>query len=184
MKLEDLEIDGARLITPDRIEDSRGFLSEAWRAGTVRHRGTDVQFVQDNHAYSPLKGTVRGLHFQLAPMAQGKLTRVTRGAIFIVAVDLRGSSPTYGRHVSAVLSWKNWTQLWVPGEFAHGYCTLEPETDVVYKVSAHFDPNLARGILWDDPGLGIRWPVGDATAIVSDRDRRQPRLSEISPPFP
>src|SRR5689334_10791688 len=149
MKIEDLEIEGVQLITPEKIEDSRGFLSEAWRLGVVSDMGREVLFMQDNHAYSREKGTVRGLHFQLAPMQQGKLTRVARGSIFVVGVDLRGSSPTYGKHVSAVLTWKNWAQLWTPGEFAHGYCTLEPDTEVIYKVSAYFDPGRARGIAWD-----------------------------------
>jgi len=135
MQVEPLSIADVKLITPRRFQDDRGFFSETWSARVWEDAGLEANFVQDNHAYSVAKGVVRGLHFQLQPAAQGKLVRVTRGAILDVAVDIRRGSSTFGRHVSAVLSADNWAQLWVPEGFAHGYITLQPETEVVYKVT-------------------------------------------------
>jgi dTDP-4-dehydrorhamnose 3,5-epimerase len=121
---------------------------------------------------------VRGLHLQIDPNPQGKLVRAVRGAIFDVAVDVRHGSPTFGRHVSAVLSAENWSQLWVPPGFLHGYCTLEPDSEVIYKVTGPYDRAAERGVLWSDPALGIEWPVGLGEAILSDKDRVLPLLSE------
>ena len=134
--------------------------------------------MQDNHVRNPLKGTLRGLHYQVPPAAQGKLVRVTRGAIFDVAVDIRRGSPSFGRHAAAVLTADNWYQLWIPPGYAHGYCTLEDDTEVQYKTTDFYNPAHDRGIGWDDPVLMITWPVTIETAIVSDRDRTLPRLAK------
>jgi dTDP-4-dehydrorhamnose 3,5-epimerase len=141
--------------------------------------GADISFVQDNHSLSLQPGVVRGLHFQAPPHAQGKLVRVPRGAIFDVAVDIRAGSPTYGRHVAAVLSAANWCQLWIPIGFAHGFCTLEPGTEVLYKVTDYYAPDYDRGVRWNDPRLGIDWPVTAADAILSAKDARNPLLAEL-----
>ena len=183
MKVESLSIADVKLITPKKFGDGRGFFSETWNEQALAAAGIAAHFVQDNHAHSGAKGTVRGLHFQTGPMAQDKLIRVTRGAILDVAVDLRRSSTTFGKHVAAVLSAANWSQLWVPKGFAHGYCTLEPDTEVMYKVSAYYSPTHDRGILWDDPALAIAWPVTSATVHLSDKDKLQPKLASLPPVF-
>jgi dTDP-4-dehydrorhamnose 3,5-epimerase len=172
-----------KIITPRRFQDDRGFFSETWNVRAFREAGLEADFVQDNHAYSVEKGVVRGLHYQLPPSAQGKLVRVTKGAILDVAVDIRRASPTFGHHVSAVLSAENWRQIWVPVGFAHGYVTLEPHTEVVYKVTNLYAPALDRGIMWSDPALGIDWGLTDTEAILSEKDRRQPRLAEATDLF-
>ncbi|MGB4864844.1 MAG: dTDP-4-dehydrorhamnose 3,5-epimerase [Hyphomicrobium sp.] len=178
MKIESLAIADVKRITPPKFGDARGFFSETWNEKKLADAGINVHFVQDNHAFSAAKDTVRGLHFQLEPMAQDKLIRVTRGAILDVAVDIRRGSPTFGQHVSAVLSAENWAQLWVPKGFAHGYCTLEPDTEVVYKVTEYYSPQYDRGIQWDDPALAIAWPVTRAGAQLSDKDKAQPALAD------
>ena len=183
MKVESLAIADVKLITPKKFGDARGFFSETWNEKAFNEAGIAVRFVQDNHAFSEPKGTVRGLHFQTAPMAQDKLVRVTRGAILDVAVDVRRSSPAFGRHVAAVLSAENWAQLWVPKGFAHGYVTLEPDTEVIYKVTEYYSPANDKGILWDDPALGIDWPVARDKALLSDKDKMQPRLADLAAAF-
>lgn len=146
----------------------------------MRDAGLDLAFVQDNHSLSADVGTVRGLHFQLPPFAQDKLVRVVRGAIFDVAVDIRRGSPTFGRHVSAIVSAKEWNQILVPIGFAHGFCTIEPDTEVVYKVTNYYSPQHDRGLRWNDPALGIEWPDVAANAVLSERDARQPMWSELT----
>ena len=141
--------------------------------------GIPADFVQDNHSFSSAKGVVRGLHFQIKPHAQGKLVRVARGAIFDVALDIRGGSPTFGRHVSTILSAENWAQIWIPEGFAHGFCTLEPNTEVLYKTTAYYSPECSRGIKWDDPALGIAWPADPDDVVLSDADRNFPRLADL-----
>ena len=178
MKIESLAIADVKLITPRIIRDERGFFSETWNAQGLKDAGIDAKFVQDNHALSRAKGTVRGLHFQLAPKGQDKLIRCVRGAILDVAVDIRKSSPTFGQHVTAVLSATNWAQLWVPIGFAHGYATLEPDTEVIYKVTEYYSPALDRGIAWDDPALAIQWPVAARDAELSAKDKMQPLLAD------
>ena len=181
VKVESLAIPDVKLLTPRIFRDDRGFFSETWNAKTFAEAGIDQPFVQDNHALSRTKGTLRGLHFQTAPMAQDKLIRVTRGAIWDVAVDIRPGSPTFGRHVGAVISAENWTQIWVPKGFAHGYVTLEPDTEVIYKVTALYAPANDRGILWNDPALAIEWPVDPGSVVLSDKDKVLPRLADLPP---
>lgn len=175
-----LAIPEVRLLVPDRFADERGFFSETYSRRGLAEAGIEDEFVQDNHSLSAPVGTVRGLHYQLPPFAQAKLVRVTRGAVLDVAVDLRHGSPTFGRHVAATLSAANWSQLFVPVGFAHGFCTLEPDTELVYKVTAHYSREHDRGIRWDDPDLAIDWPVEPAVVVLSDKDRALPRLAEVA----
>jgi dTDP-4-dehydrorhamnose 3,5-epimerase len=179
LEVQSLAIPEVKLLTPRRFRDERGFFSESYNARVFAEAGIVGPFVQDNHAYSSQAGVVRGLHFQIAPRAQGKLVRVTRGAMLDVAVDIRQGSPTYGRHVSAVLSAANWTQIWVPQGFAHGYCTLEPDTEVLYKVTDYYAPEYERGVHWNDAALAIAWPVSGDTSIVSAKDMQLPPLAEM-----
>lgn len=179
MQVTTLGIADVKVVVPERFGDSRGSFSETYNKSVLASAGIDSEFVQDNHSFSIEPGTVRGLHFQTPPFAQDKLVRVVRGAAFDVAVDLRRGSPTYGRHVSVILSAEEWNQIFVPKGFAHGFCTLEPNTEVVYKVSAYYVRVHDKGLLWNDPDLGIRWPVAEGSAILSDKDRRLPRLGEL-----
>ncbi len=184
MKVERLAIPDVMLITPPRFGDARGFFSETFNAARLQAAGIAGPFVQDNQSLSRAKGVVRGLHCQVAPRAQGKLVRVVKGAIWDVAVDIRGGSPTYGQHVAATLSAENWAQLWVPMGFLHGFCTLEPDTEVIYKVTDEYDPALERGVLWNDPTLALPWPVQPDTAVLSDKDRLLPDFAAASAWFP
>jgi dTDP-4-dehydrorhamnose 3,5-epimerase len=179
LDIRPLAIPEVKLITPPKFGDHRGFFSETYNKRALAEAGLDLEFVQDNHSLSAQKGTLRGLHFQTPPFGQDKLVRVTRGAILDVAVDLRRGSPTYGQHVSAELSAENWSQLLVPIGFAHGFVTLEPDTEVLYKVTQYYSPECDRGLLWNDPDLGIPWPVAEADAILSDKDRKHPRLRDL-----
>ncbi len=183
MQVDEFGISAVKMLIPRKHGDHRGFFSEVYNQRALARAGIDVEFVQDNHSLSAEKGTVRGLHFQAPPFAQDKLVRVVRGAVFDVAVDLRRASPTYGRHVSAVLSAEAWNQLLVPTGFAHGFMTLEPDTEVIYKVSNYYAPEHDKGLLWNDPALRIAWPIPEADAILSDKDRGQPRLAELVTPF-
>jgi len=167
------------ILSPARHTDARGYFSEVYNKRELEEAGVDIDFVQDNHSMSNAPGTVRGLHFQTQPYAQAKLVRVPRGAIFDVAVDLRWGSPTYGHHVSAILSAKAWNQMLVPIGFAHGYMTLEPETEVVYKVSNYYSPAHEMGAYWNDPCLGIDWPFPEQDVVVGERDRNWPTLGDL-----
>ena len=178
-----LEIPDVKLIRPQRFSDNRGYFVETWRRDRFAEAGIDVDFVQDNASYSAAAGTVRGLHYQRQPAAQAKLVRVLSGAVFDVAVDVRRSSPTFGRHVSLTLTAESGEALFVPAGFAHGICTLEPSTEVAYKVSAFHSPALDTGILWNDAALCIAWPLGGKAPILSTRDLALPRLSEAAPDF-
>lgn len=178
-----LDIADVKLLQPPKFGDHRGFFSEVYNEKAFADGGVHIAFVQDNHSLSGEKGTVRGLHFQSPPFAQDKLVRVVRGAIFDIAVDLRRSSPTYGKHVSAILSADAWNQLLVPIGFAHGFMTLEPNTEVIYKVSNYYSPTHDHGLLWNDPALGIEWPLPHEQAVLSDKDRKQPLFAGLASPF-
>lgn len=182
MQIEASAIRDVKILTPSKHSDARGFFSEVYNAAALADHGIEVRFVQDNHSRSAEVGTLRGLHFQAPPFAQNKLIRVTRGRIFDVAVDLRRASPTFGRHVALELSAENWRQLFVPVGFAHGFCTLEPDTEVVYKVTDYYAPAHDCGLAWDDPDLAIEWPLQDAR-VLSERDARHPRLKDLGSPF-
>jgi dTDP-4-dehydrorhamnose 3,5-epimerase len=173
------EIAEIRIVVPRRHGDERGFFSEVWNRRALAEAGIDIDFVQDNHSLSAEAGTLRGLHFQSPPFAQNKLVRVLRGAILDVAVDLRRGSTSYGRHVAVELSAANWRQLLVPGEFAHGFVTLEPMTEVAYKVDAYYAPTHDKGIRWDDPDLAIAWPLRGRPPILSAKDRAQPAFADL-----
>jgi len=179
MQVERLSIPDVIVLTPKRFSDERGFFSETWSRRAFAEVGIDVDFVQDNHSLSRQAGVIRGLHFQIAPSPQGKLVRVVHGRILDVALDLRHGSPTYGRHVSHELTGEDGSQLWVPAGFAHGFCTLQPDTEVIYKVTGYYDAAADKGLAFDDPDLGIAWPVAPAAATVSDKDRRHPRLKDL-----
>jgi len=183
MKVFDQAIPAVKLVCPTRFGDDRGWFSETYRADTLAAAGVMDALVQDNQSFSAQVGTVRGLHFQVAPFAQAKLVRVLQGAILDVAVDLRRSSPTYGQHVAVRLDAEKGEQLFVPVGFAHGFCTLEPDTMIAYKVSAYYSRDCDRGVRWDEPAFGIDWPVTAATAVLSDKDRVAPLLVDLGPAF-
>jgi dTDP-4-dehydrorhamnose 3,5-epimerase len=178
-----LALDGCLLIEPGRFADLRGFFSEVFREEWFANTTPPVRFVQDNHSSSRRKGTVRGLHFQRPPRAQAKLIRVTRGAILDVAVDMRDGSSTYGQHITFQLSAENGRQIYMPAGFLHGFCTLEDDTEVTYKVSDTYSASHDGSVRWNDPTLGIQWPV-DGNAILSDKDRIAPLLSDLGDLFP
>lgn len=181
LEIRRLELDGLLEIRPPRFGDDRGFFSEVWREDRLAEAGVSARFVQDNHSYSKARGVLRGLHFQLPPAAQDKLVRVSHGSIFDVAVDIRRDSPTFGRWAGVVLSAREWNQLFVPKGFAHGFVTLEEDTEVLYKASTVYAPELERAIRFDDPAIGIDWPIDTSSVILSDKDRAAPLLSQIQP---
>ena len=183
MQVTELDIPDVRILTPKKHGDNRGFFSETYNRNALAELRIDIEFVQDNHSLSAEKGVVRGLHYQLPPMAQDKLIRVVRGAILDVAVDIRRGSPTFGKHVSAVIGADNWRQILVPIGFAHGFVTLEPNTEVIYKVSSYYSPKDERGILWNDPKLGIDWGIDPSAAVLSEKDRKYPTLAEVAELF-
>lgn len=181
MDVISLKIPEVKLLVPKIFRDARGWFSETFNRRSFAAVSPDAEFVQDNHSLSSEIGTVRGLHFQIPPRAQGKLIRVAKGAIFDVAVDIRFASPTYGRHVSVELSAENGAQIWIPPGFAHGFCTLERDTEVIYKVTDYFAPECERGLRWDDPALGIDWPVAASAVTLSDKDRDLPLFGDFAP---
>ncbi len=184
MKVEALRIPDVKLVTPVRFNDPRGFFSETWQQTRFAEAGIPGPFIQDNHAVSNGVGVLRGLHCQIGANAQGKLVRCVRGAIFDVAIDVRHGSSTYGQWVGAEISAENWTQIWVPVGFLHAYCTLTAETEVIYKVTGPWDRSAERGVIWNDPDIGIDWPVSPDQVILSDKDRILPRLRDLPPLFP
>ena len=183
MQVEQTAIPDVAVITPKRFGDDRGFFSEVFNAQAFAAAFGATTFVQDNHSWSATAGTIRGLHFQTPPYPQGKLVRVARGRILDVAVDIRRSSPTFGHHVAVELSAENWRQLWIPAGFAHGFCSLEPNCEVLYKTTGFYAAANDKGLAFDDPELGIAWPVSAHEAVLSDKDRRQPRLAELADAF-
>jgi len=178
MQVSETQIPAVRILLPAKHGDHRGFFSETYSHQKLKEAGIDIDFVQDNQSLSVEKGVIRGLHYQIAPMAQDKLIRVVRGAILDVAVDIRRGSPTFGKHVSAVISAENWRQILVPIGFAHGFVTLDANTEVIYKVSNYYSPQHERGIRWNDPKLGIDWGIGASAAVLSKRDAEHPLFAE------
>ena len=184
MKFEFFKIKDLCLITPKKFGDDRGFFMETFRQDVFNKAiEKNVTFVQDNHSLSVPKGTLRGLHFQSPPHAQGKLVRCTRGSIIDIAVDARKKSPTYGHHMSVNLSADNAQQLWVPVGFLHGFVTLEPNTEVVYKVTDYYSPTCDGNVLWNDPDLAIDWGISEDTVILSDKDAKAQTFSDFKTPF-
>ncbi|MCI0599466.1 MAG: dTDP-4-dehydrorhamnose 3,5-epimerase [Beijerinckiaceae bacterium] len=178
-----MRLDGIKLFQPKKFADSRGFFFESYNARTYAEAGVDSVFVQDNQSFSQAAGTIRGLHFQLPPAAQAKLVRVLRGAIFDVAVDIRRGSPTYGRWCSVKLTADGGEQVFIPAGFAHGFCTLEQDTEVAYKVDRFYSPSCDAGLRWNDPDLAIAWPVPAKDAVVSGKDAILPLFSGFISPF-
>lgn len=183
MKIIETTLKGPLLVEPRRFEDERGFFSETFNQAAWSALGVDLVWVQDNHSRSFNVGVVRGLHWQNPPLAQTKLVRVTRGCILDVVVDIRVGSPTYGQHECFELSADNWHQLLVPVGFAHGFCTLTDDTEVLYKVSAPYTAEAEAGLGWCDAGLGIEWPVSEDKAVLSPRDKSWPHFSALQSPF-
>jgi dTDP-4-dehydrorhamnose 3,5-epimerase len=182
-KIIPLSIRGVIVLEPRRYIDERGYFSETFRAADFSTAGVDTTFIQDNQAMSARAGTLRGLHFQFTPHQQGKLVRVLRGSIFDVAVDLRCGSSTFGKWAGATLTAEGGEQLYLPRGFAHGYCTLEDDTEIAYKCDAYYAPGSEGGIHFADPDIGIAWPVSEEYALVSAKDRAQPRLAELGAAF-
>ena len=176
-------LEGVRLITTKRFEDERGFFSETFSVDLFASEGIEFGCVQDNHVLTRAAYTLRGIHYQLAPFSQAKLVRVLKGSVFDVAVDLRRGSSTYGKWCGATLTAAGGEQLFVPRGFAHAYCTLEPDTDVSYKVDDYYAPANEGGIRWSDPALGIAWPIEARLVVLSDRDRALPLLADFETPF-
>ena len=184
MQVLDTEIPAVKVIVPKKFGDNRGFFSETYNKKTLADvLGPSADFVQDNHSLSAEKGVVRGLHYQIGAAAQAKLIRVVRGAILDVAVDIRKGSPTFGKHVKVELSAQNWQQVFVPVGFAHGFVTLEPNTEVLYKVTSYYAPQQERGILWNDPALKIEWGIDASRAVLSEKDRKYPTLANATDLF-
>jgi dTDP-4-dehydrorhamnose 3,5-epimerase len=181
VQVNDLGLGGVIEIIPKKFGDARGFFSETFQRQRFIDAGITQDWVQDNQSYSAEKHVLRGLHFQVSPVAQDKLIRVLRGSIFDVAVDIRSGSPTYGKWVSCVLSAAKFNQLLVPKGFAHGFLTLEPDVEVLYKVSAPYSPQCDRGIAWNDPAIGIDWPLKPGEQpVLSGKDAAAPKLAEIA----
>lgn len=183
MEITPTAIPEVLIVKPKKHGDHRGFLSETFKATALREHGVAVDWVQDNHSFSSARGVVRGLHFQRPPKAQAKLLRVTRGSVLDVAVDVRRHSPTYGQHVAVELSADNWTQIYIPVGFAHGFCTLTDNAEVLYKMSAEYGTAEEGGLLWNDPDLGIDWPIDAKDATLSSRDLELPRFKDFVSPF-
>jgi len=179
MLVTEAELPGVKLLLPQRFGDERGYFCETYSKSRWAKAGIVEEFVQDNHSFSRDAGVVRGMHFQTPPFAQAKLVRAARGRFLDVVVDLRCGSPTFGRHLTVEISADSGNEIYIPVGFAHGLCTLEPGTEVIYKASAFYAPEHEMGVAWDDPDLGIRWPVAAEAAILSTRDRRQPRLKDL-----
>lgn len=183
MQIEKTALPGVLILTPARHGDARGFFSESWNRATLARHGIEIDFVQDNYSLSSRAGTLRGLHFQTPPEAQAKLVRCGRGVLFDVAVDIRSGSPTYGTWVGVELSFENGRQLLIPEGFAHGFVTRAPETEILYKCSAHYAPECDRALAFDDPDLGIDWGIARDAALLSPKDAAAPRLKEADNPF-
>ncbi|TYP70290.1 dTDP-4-dehydrorhamnose 3,5-epimerase [Paenibacillus methanolicus] len=178
MRVKNTGLDGVVIIEIDLIHDDRGFFSETYQEKKFKNLGISMNIVQENHSFSRKAGTIRGLHYQLEPMAQSKLVRVTAGAIYDVVVDIRPQSPSFGKWVSVIISEDNHRQLLVPKGYAHGFCTLTTNTHVLYKVDQFYSKAHERGIIWSDPSLAIDWPVTEP--VLSDKDKLHPMLEAIA----
>lgn len=183
LEAKSLELEGVMLFRPKKFIDARGYFIETFNTRSFAEAGAEGVFVQDNQSLTLKAGTIRGLHFQRPPEAQAKLVRVLRGSIFDVAVDLRCGSPSYGRWCAATLTGDGGEQLFVPRGFAHGFCTLEPDTEVAYKVDSFYAPSWDAGLRWDDPDLAIPWPVQRADAVISEKDAGLPFFKAFVSPF-
>lgn len=183
MEFRSFDIHGPAEIIPPKFEDERGYFSEIFRLNVFSEKFPGVAFVQENQSLSVRTGTIRGLHFQTKPATQGKLVRCLAGRLFDVAVDIRSDSPTYGKWVSVVLSPEKNNQLWVPVGFAHGFCTLEPNSIISYRVTGYYSPQNDKGVAWDDPQIAVDWPAVADAETLSAKDRVQPRLAELPPYF-
>ena len=183
VEIRHLDIEGLIELRPPRFDDQRGFFSEVWRNVWQAQIGRSVEFVQDNHSYSRCRGVLRGMHFQVAPAGQDKLVRVARGSIFDVAIDVRSQSPSFGKWAGTIISARDWNQLFVPEGFAHGFVTLEDDTEVLYKASSPYAPELERTVRFDDPAIGVEWPIDADQLIVSEKDRAAPLLAELEMGF-
>ena len=183
MEIKSFPIRDLKLLIPRHIGDERGYFAETFRADIFARECGDHVFVQDNESLSANAGTIRGLHFQSDPHAQGKLVRCTAGALFDVAVDIRQGSPTYGQWVGETLTPANGKQLWVPRGFAHGFCSLEPNTVICYKVTDYYSPECDKGLAWDDPSIAIAWPDVADPETLSAKDRKQPSLADLPTTF-
>ena len=180
MKIIDVEIAGLKIIEPDVFGDSRGWFCEQYNAARYKAAGIPADFVQDNESFSS-KGVVRGLHWQAGEHCQAKLVRVIKGAVWDVAVDIRKGSPTFGKYASVVLTGENKKQFFIPRGFAHGFVVLEDETLFSYKCDSLYCRESERGLMFDDPALGIQWPTTDVEVKLSEKDRKHPPLAEIEP---
>ena len=183
MDIRDSSLSDVKIIDPGRHRDERGWLSEIWNPAALADIGLDIVFVQDNQSHNPRAGAVRALHFQHPPHAQGNLIVCLSGRIYDVALDLRVGSPSYGEHVGLEMHADDTRQIWIPPGFAHGYCALEPGTRVLYKLTAPFAPEASGGILWNDPALGIEWPLSGLDVMVNERDEKWPTLAAFESPF-
>ncbi len=181
MRVTETALKGVLLLEPTVHGDHRGFFLETWRQDRYAEHGIDLPFVQDNHSRSA-KGILRGLHTQTGDSAQGKLVRVVSGSVYDVAVDIRVGSPTFGAHVAVELTAENHKQIWIPPRFAHGFCVLSEYAEFEYKCTAFYDPSAELAIRWDDPEIGIPWPISDP--VLSDKDRDAPTLAEAGPMLP
>ena len=183
VQITELDIPDVKILEPQRHGDDRGFFSEIYNRRVLHDAGIDLDFVQENYSWSAEANTLRGLHFQTGEYVQDKLVQVVSGAILDVAVDLREGSPWYGRYVTAEISAENWRQILVPKGFAHGLLTLVPDTAVMYRVTTHYSPAHDSGIRWNDPDIGVEWPLQAESAILSDKDRKLPFLADCATLF-
>ncbi|SEP09198.1 dTDP-4-dehydrorhamnose 3,5-epimerase [Salinihabitans flavidus] len=183
MEVIETAIPEVKILIPVRHGDARGFFCESWNARRMAEHGLDLTFVQDNHSFSRAEGTVRGLHYQTPPHAQGKLVRCGRGELFDVAVDFRRGSPSFGRWVGVELSFENGRQLWIPPGFLHGFVTRAPDTEILYKCTDFYAPECDAAVRFDDPEIGVDWGIAPERALVSGKDAAAPRLSEVASPF-
>ncbi|MEX0285785.1 MAG: dTDP-4-dehydrorhamnose 3,5-epimerase [Paracoccaceae bacterium] len=183
MDVEQTKLPGVVILTPARFEDHRGFFSESWNKTRMAAAGLNYDFVQDNHSLSREVGTLRGLHFQSPPNAQAKLVRCGRGRLLDVTVDIRAGSPTYAQWVSVELSFENGKQLLVPEGFLHGFVTLEPDTEIIYKCTDFYAAESDGAVLWSDPAIGVDWGLGEIKPTLSDKDKNAPTLQELGHVF-